>query len=107
MAEEITSMEEFRSKIDGGGSAVALFYYPYCPFCASFLPEFDRLAGGRPDFFLLRADLLGEIEDRHRVEVVPTVILFNKGKETARLDGRYGRGLNAGQLKEFLSSRGF
>lgn len=100
-------MGEFEAQIGTGEPAVLLFYYPYCPFCSYFLPEFDKQAAGRPAFRLLRADLLGEIEDRHSVEVVPTVILFREGKESARLDGRYGRGLDAARLKDFLSSQGF
>lgn len=100
-------MEEFRTKIGEGADAVALFYYPYCPFCSYFLPEFEKQAGGRDSFFVVRADLLGEMEDRHRVEVVPTIILFKSGKEAARLDGKYGQGLTAAQLEEFLASQGF
>lgn len=100
-------MDEFRAKTGEGADTVALFYYPYCPFCIEFLPEFEKQADGRPHFFLLRADLLGEIESRHRVEVVPTVVLFRNGKEAARLDGVLGRGLDAARLKDFLSGQGF
>ncbi len=70
------------------------------------MPEFEKQAGEKPGFFRLRADILEEIEDRHSVEVVPTVILFKEGKEAARLDGAYGRGLSAAQLSAFLSANG-
>lgn len=107
MPEDISSMEEFETHISQASAAVALFYYPYCPFCSYFMPEFERQAGEKPGFFRLRADILEEIEDRHGVEVVPTVIVFRDGKESARLDGKHGRGLSAAQLKDFLAGQGF
>ena len=85
---------------------MVVFHYPRCPYCVEFMPAFERLAAGRPGFFRLRADLLGELEDRHSVEVVPTVILFENGRESARLDGARGRGLDASGLKNFLSASG-
>jgi thioredoxin-like negative regulator of GroEL len=108
MSEEISSAEDFDRLVSRAkGSAVVVFHYPYCPYCVEFIPEFEKLAAGRPGFFRLRADLLGQIEDRHSVAVVPTVILFERGRESARLDGVQGRGLSASGLKNFLSARGF
>ncbi len=38
------------------------------------------------------------------MEAVPTVILFEKGKVTKRLDGRFGVGLTEKQLDNWLQT---
>ena len=84
------------------GPRLVLFFSDWCPFCSSFLPDFDSLAGF-PDGALIKisTDDLPELEDLFAIEVVPTVLYFSNGKPAARLDGELGRGLTRAQLSAF------
>jgi thioredoxin-like negative regulator of GroEL len=42
--------------------------------------------------------------EKYSVEVVPTVLVFEKGKVTKRLDGVPGAGLSEKQFKEFIKN---
>jgi hypothetical protein len=41
---------------------------------------------------------------KNSLNVVPTVLIFKKGKVTKRLDGTSGAGLNEKQLKNLMSA---
>lgn len=84
---------------------LVLFYASWCPYCASFVPVFDAKAAtftsGRVLHVLLD-DYDNPLWDDYAVEAVPTVIFFEKGKISRRLDGRFGVGLNEKQLRVWL-----
>ena len=44
--------------------------------------------------------------EKYSVDVVPTVLIFEKGQVTKRLDGEPGVGLNEKQLLEFVNKQG-
>jgi len=81
---------------------IALFYASWCPFCASFLPVFERHAEGEGLSFLVVKDDQESMGDNYSVEVVPTALFFEKGKVSRRLDGVPGVGLNKKQLTDFI-----
>ncbi len=83
---------------------IALFYASWCPFCASFLPVFERHAEGEGLCFLAVKDDQECIGDKYSVEVVPTALFFEKGKVSRRLDGLPGVGLNKKQLTDFIQA---
>ncbi len=97
----LRTRKEFEAEL-AKGPRLVLFYSSWCPFCSSFVPDFDALACG-PEGCLLKVctDDLPELEDMFAIEVVPTVIYFSSGKPKARLDGELGRGLTREKLRTF------
>jgi thioredoxin 1 len=81
---------------------IALFYASWCPFCVKFRPVFERRAESGGLSFLVVKDDQETMGDRYSVEVVPTVLFFEKGKVSKRLDGFLGVGLNEKQLTDFI-----
>ncbi len=81
------------------------FVADWCPFCRSFAPEFETLGVGKTRD-LLFADLTSEespLWDTFRIEIVPTVIVFEDGVPIHRADGRAGYGLDADDLARIRS----
>jgi thioredoxin-like negative regulator of GroEL len=102
----LKSREEFESAVRGPEKKVVLFYSAWCPFCLSFMPAFEKQAAAAPDRFLKACtDDADELEDLFSIDVVPTVLCFEGGKLTKRLDGQLGRGLSAEQLSAFVKDR--
>jgi thioredoxin-like negative regulator of GroEL len=80
--------------------AVVLFYASWCPFSQRFLPIFEKYAKNETQTCLrVKTDDKASICEKYSVDVVPTVILFEKGRVKKRLDGAPGMGLDEEQLK--------
>lgn len=100
----IKTKKELEAELAAPGGRLALFYSSWCPFCTAFLPAFEKLANGAPEAsFKVCVDDLAELEDLFSVDVVPTVLYFENGKLSKRLDGRLGRGLSAEALSAFCA----
>ena len=83
---------------------VVLFYASWCPFSQRFLPTFEKYSKNRPDSCLrIVTDDKASLCEKYEVDVVPTVLVFEKGKVTKRLDGAAGIGLSEKQLLDFVS----
>ena len=86
---------------------IALFHASWCPFCARFLPVFEKHADTTDseglDFTAVQDDE-SRIGDRYAVEIMPTVLFFKKGRVAKRLDGIPGAGLNDKQLAAFIEA---
>ena len=48
--------------------------------------------------------MIKQVSEKHSVEVVPTVLLFERGIVTKRLDGVPGVGLNEKQLRDLTDA---
>src|SRR4030042_2470319 len=83
---------------------IALVYASWCPFCKSFLPIFEQYAQVERRLFLRVQDDEESIGDKFSVDIFPTVLFFEKGKVTKRLDGEPGGGLSEKQLADFVKS---
>ena len=94
---------ELEEALKGKDRVVVLFYASWCPFCLRFLPLFERRVDETLDFLLVQDDQERLLE-RYAVKVVPTVLLFEKGKVSQRLDGTPGVGLDEGQLSAFIAA---
>jgi thioredoxin 1 len=82
---------------------IALFYLSWCPFCARFLPVFQKRAAaeeGRNWVFV--QDDQEVMAERYAIAVYPTVLFFEKGAVSRRLDGVPGSGLDEKKLTEFI-----
>ena len=82
---------------------ITLFYASWCPFCVRFLPIFKKHAEGNGQSFALVQDDQETIADQYSVKGYPTVLFFEKGVISKRLDGVLGVGLDEKQLVEFIS----
>jgi len=103
-AKTIKSRQEFDGEIGSGAKRLALFYSAWCPFCLAFMPDFEKQAAAEPGTFLkICTDELEELEDVFSIDVVPTVLCFEGGKLSRRLDGKLGRGLSAADLASFAA----
>ena len=104
---EIDNAEELNTLLEKNEKVLVLFYASWCPFCVNFVPMFDKKIVnynvGKVIHVLLD-DYDNQLWDDYDVEAVPTVIFFEKGKVSKRLDGRSGRGLNENQLNVWLEN---
>ncbi len=85
------------------GRVFVLFYASWCPFSQRFLPIFDKYAREKPENCLrVKTDDKSKLCEKYSVDIVPTVLLFEKGRVTKRLDGAPGAGLDEKQLKKLV-----
>jgi thiol-disulfide isomerase/thioredoxin len=82
---------------------IALYHASWCPFCVRFLPIFKKHAEKKELHFVIVQDDQETIADQYSVNVYPTVLFFEKGVVSKRLDGVLGVGLDEKQLAEFVS----
>jgi thiol-disulfide isomerase/thioredoxin len=80
-----------------------LFYASWCPFSQRFLPIFQRVAESSRDCLRVVTDDKASLCEKYSVDFVPTVLLFEKGAVTKRLDAEPGEGLNEAKLKKLLA----
>jgi thiol-disulfide isomerase/thioredoxin len=83
---------------------IALVYASWCPFCKRFLPIFQQYAQEEGRYFTRIEDNEESIGDKFAVDIFPTVLFFEKGKVTKRLNGEPGVGLSEKQLADFVKS---
>ena len=84
--------------------AVVLFYASWCPFSQRFLPTFEKYSKSKPENCLqIVTDDKPSLCEKYEVDVVPTVLIFEKGRVAKRLDGAAGIGLSEKQLLDFVS----
>jgi thioredoxin 1 len=85
-------------------AVVVLFYASWCPFSQRFLPIFEKYARDKKQMCLqVKTDDKAGLCEKYSVEVVPTVLLFEKGKIKKRLDGVPGVGLEEKHLKNLTN----
>ena len=82
---------------------IALFYASWCPFCVKFLPTFKKYAKKEGQRFIIVQDDEETIADQYSVNVYPTILIFENGLVSKRLDGVLGVGLDEIKLTNFLS----
>ena len=94
--------EEIEKQLATKDKAFVLFYESWCPFSQRFLPVFNKFTQTQTkECVKVVADYKMRLCDKFSVEVFPTVLFFEKGKVSKRLDGEAGVGLNQRQLESF------
>ena len=64
------------------------FWAPWCGYCRRIAPVFDKIADQYSDTIevvKINVDEDGGLSDQMGIEVIPTLVLFRDGKETARV----------------------
>lgn len=98
----IVNERNFDEMLMAGNPMIVLIYASWCPFCRRFLPVFTQFSQGMKERCFIVQDDRETIADRYQVNVVPTVLFFENGKVSKRLDGVMGMGLSEKQLAEFV-----
>jgi thioredoxin 1 len=102
---EVSEEEDLAKNLESHSKVIALFYSSWCPFCRSFLPTFNKHVQKKDSETFIRVlidDDENPIWETYALEAVPSIIIFEKGKVTRRLDCQLGTGLNEKQLIKFL-----
>jgi thioredoxin 1 len=104
---EISDQRDLTNQLTKSKKVVALFYASWCPFCRSFLSVFGKYAQ-TTDFAAFLRVKIDEDEnplwETYSLEAVPSIILFENGKVSRRLDCELGVGLNEKQFSEWLQT---
>ncbi len=80
-----------------------LFYASWCSFCQRFIPLYQKYAKSKiKSCQSIKIDDKASLMEKYSVEIVPTVLLFENGVVTKRLDGVAGVGLTEEQLTDFM-----
>jgi thioredoxin 1 len=96
------SLEEILKSKD---NVFVLFYASWCPFSQSFLPVFNNFSQNKShNCTRVVIDDKASLCEKYSVDIVPTVILFEKGEVKKRLDGVPGEGLTEKKLKKFAKT---
>jgi thioredoxin 1 len=107
MTQLIKNGREFHEVLRAKDRVIVLFYASWCPHSARFLPIFERYAGKNEKVFLrVLIDSEESLSEKYSVAVVPTLIYFENGQESKRLDGIPGMGINEYELTSLISSCG-
>lgn len=94
---------ELENAVKGKPKVFVLFYASWCPFSQRFLPIFQKVAESSRDCLRVITDDKASLCEKYSVDFVPTVLLFEKGNVTKRLDAEPGAGLNEAKLKKLLA----
>jgi thioredoxin 1 len=102
---EVSNKNELIGQLKSNKKIIALFYASWCPFCRRFLSTFDKYSQ-KPNFALFirvnMDDNDNPLWEEYDLEAVPSVIFFENGKVSKRLDCEMGAGLNEDKLNAWL-----
>lgn len=95
-------------RIDREKPVVVLYYADWCPFCQAFMPVF-RQALDSIELPTAAANLSHPEDPRwetRRVETIPTLVVYEDGKERTRLEATAGKGIDEDELDAFITDLG-
>jgi thioredoxin 1 len=98
-----TSNGEELAKIVARWKVAVLFYASWCPDCSRFMPAFEA-AASKTKVKVAKAKIDADensIWEDYKIEVVPTVVLFEGGKEKMRIEEK-GKGIDKKKLETML-----
>ena len=99
---EVADPQSFRALVADVPRPVFVdFWAPWCGPCRSVAPEVERLAGlmdGEAVIVKVDTEALPGLASEHRIQSIPTFVVFHRGSEVARTSGA----LPATRLKRFI-----
>ncbi len=104
---KVDNKEDLDVQLKKNKTVIALFYATWCPYCTRFISVFTEkvaVIGAQEIVYVILDDNDNPLWDEYNVPAVPTVIYFEDGKISKRLDGRLGSGLKEAQLDAWLSN---
>ncbi len=100
------SQYELEEDVQQYKRALILFCASWCPFCERFYPTFERLISKKKFDKVMRVyidDDDNPLWDDFSIEAVPTLVFFEQGKVSSRLDAKLGLGQNEKKFSEWLN----
>jgi thiol-disulfide isomerase/thioredoxin len=105
MSQLVKSDRDFHELLKVRDKAFVLFYASWCLFSLRFLPIFEQQAKAQDqDFIRVIIDHEESLCEKYSVAVYPTVLFFENGKVSRRLDGISGVGLDEKKLKDLIKT---
>ena len=99
----INTEQELETILKAKESIFILFYAPWCPFSQRFLSIFEKCSRDTgTQCYRMMIDELPDLCEKYHVVVFPTVIFFEKGNVSKRLDGIHGVGLSEKQFRDLI-----
>lgn len=102
---EVEDESDLAKHLKANRKVIALFYSSWCPFCRNFLSVFDLHTrnSGAITYLKVRIDEdENPLWETYSLEAVPSIILFENGQVSKRLDCKLGAGLNEKQFVKWL-----
>ena len=102
---KVDNQQDLNKALKKNEKVLALFYASWCPYCAAFVPVFNKKVDNfsfAPVIHVMLDDYDNPLWDDYNIKAVPTVIFFAKGQVCRRLEGRFGVGLSEKQLVVWL-----
>ena len=100
---EVPSVEAFDALVRGAGQPVVVdFWAPWCGPCRMVAPEIAKVAASNAGRFIVvkvNTDELPELGERYRIRSIPTMAIFEGGREAARTAGA----MPAAQIESFVN----
>lgn len=90
-----------QDKASASNIEVVKFSAPWCGACRQMKPAFDRVSNdfkGQAAFRSVNVDAQKAFADAHKIEALPTVVVFKDGKAVARHTGA----MSAFRLRSFV-----
>jgi len=102
----VDNEESFQKTLRKKTRLIVLIYASWCPFCRTFIPVFQNYAERNPQFFLMLQDDEEKMAMKYAVNIYPSILYFENGTITKRLDGVPGKGLQEEQFALFIDQFG-
>jgi len=99
----INNEQELDNILRTKDSIFILFYAPWCPFSRQFLTVFEKCSKQTSkQCYRMMIDEYPDLYEKYQVQVYPTVLFFEQGKVSKRLDGIHGVGLSEHQFRALI-----
>ncbi len=88
----IESHEELQEILQSHTNVLAYFSTPTCNVCKVLLPKVKNLGADFPNtrFVYINTEKITQAAGQHLVFAVPTILIFNEGKEVTRFSRHFG-----------------
>ncbi|MHB8138545.1 MAG: thioredoxin domain-containing protein [Smithellaceae bacterium] len=100
----VDNLQDLKQALKENDKLIAMVYVSWCPFCRKAVPVFEKQAPAKQRNLLLVADDEERVADLYGIDIFPSLLHFEKGQVTKRLDGKPGIGLNDKQITDFIQS---